>query len=95
MVELLRQAESAVGDGSGADSAAAQRYHRTMARHIVAGAPLASDTVVQMDLLAFKRTDPQVPAGGALLMGISPRSSPRARWRHRGRTATSATAPSW
>jgi sialic acid synthase SpsE len=77
MVELLREAESAVGDGSGADSAAAQGYHRTMARHIVAGAPLAGGTVVQMDLLAFKRTDPQVPAGLA----------PREAGRLIGRTA--------
>ena len=38
MVELLRQAERAAGDGVAAqDSEAAHRYHRMMARHIVAG----------------------------------------------------------
>ena len=37
MVELLRQAERAAGDGPAAESEGAKRYHRVMARSIVAG----------------------------------------------------------
>ena len=63
MVELVREAERAVGDGPAADSRAAHGYHRTMARHIVAGAPIERGAVLQADMLAFKRTDERYPAG--------------------------------
>lgn len=65
MVELLRQAERAVGDGSAADSEAAHRYHRKMARHIVAGALIKRGDVLQADMLAFKRTDERFEPGFA------------------------------
>jgi N,N'-diacetyllegionaminate synthase len=64
MVELLRQAEQAAGDGVAAqDSEAAHRYHRKMARHIVAGALIKRGDVLEADMLAFKRTDERFPAG--------------------------------
>jgi sialic acid synthase SpsE len=65
MVELLRQAERAVGDGSAADSEAAHRYHRKMARHIVAGALIKRGEVLEADMLAFKRTDERFEPGFA------------------------------
>jgi N,N'-diacetyllegionaminate synthase len=65
MVELLRQAERAVGDGSAQDSEAAHRYHRKMARHIVAGALIKRGEVLEASMLAFKRTDERFPAGFA------------------------------
>lgn len=65
MVELLRQAERAVGDGSAQDSEAAHRYHRKMARHIVAGGLIKRGDVLQAEMLAFKRTDERFPAGFA------------------------------
>jgi N,N'-diacetyllegionaminate synthase len=64
MVELLRQAEQAAGDGVAAqDSEAAHRYHRKMARHIVAGALIKRGDVLEADMLAYKRTDERFPAG--------------------------------
>jgi N,N'-diacetyllegionaminate synthase len=65
MVELLRQAERAVGDGAAADSEAAHRYHRKMARHIVAGALIKRGEVLEADMLAFKRTDERFEPGFA------------------------------
>jgi N,N'-diacetyllegionaminate synthase len=65
MVELLRQAERAVGDGPAADSEAAHRYHRQMARHIVAGALIKRGDVLEAGMLAFKRTDERFPPGFA------------------------------
>jgi N,N'-diacetyllegionaminate synthase len=71
MVELLRQAERAVGDGAAADSEAAHRYHRKMARHIVAGALIKRGEVLQAEMLAFKRTDERFDPG------FSPREAHR------------------
>jgi len=57
MVELLRQAERAAGDGPVAESEGAKRYHRMMARSIVAGGLIPRGEVLTAPMLAFKRTD--------------------------------------
>jgi N,N'-diacetyllegionaminate synthase len=63
MVELLRQAEVAQGDGGAQDSEAAHRYHRKMARHIVAGGLIKRGDVLEAGMLAFKRTDERFEPG--------------------------------
>lgn len=63
MVELLRQAERAVGDGPSADSEAARRYHRLMGRSIVAGSLIPRGAVLTSEMLAFKRTDVRFDPG--------------------------------
>jgi len=63
MVELLRQAERATGDGAPAESDGAKRYHRLMARSIVAGGLIPRGEVLRADMLAFKRTDTRFEAG--------------------------------
>lgn len=63
MTELLRQAESARGDGTPADSEAAHRYHRMMARNIVAGTLIPRGEVLTAAQLAFKRTDARQEPG--------------------------------
>src|SRR5688500_2354905 len=65
MVELLRQAERASGDGGAPDGEAAARYHRLMARHIVAGRLIPRGEVLTAEMLAFKRTDVRFEAGFA------------------------------
>jgi sialic acid synthase SpsE len=65
MVELLRQAERAAGDGSPVESEDARRYHRTMGRNIVAGQLIKRGEVLTAEMLAFKRTDVRHPAGFA------------------------------
>jgi N,N'-diacetyllegionaminate synthase len=65
MVELLRQAERAAGDGSPADSEAARKYHRRMARSIVAGSLIPRGEVLSAPMLAFKRTDERTDPGYA------------------------------
>jgi N,N'-diacetyllegionaminate synthase len=62
MVELLRQAERAQGDGPAA-SDGAQRYHRLMARSIVAGKLIPRGEVLTGEMLAFKRTDVRFEPG--------------------------------
>jgi N,N'-diacetyllegionaminate synthase len=57
MVELLRQAERAAGDGSPTESEGARRYHRLMARSIVAGGLIRRGDVLTAEHLAYKRTD--------------------------------------
>jgi N,N'-diacetyllegionaminate synthase len=57
MVELLRQAERAAGDGAAGESEGARRYHRMMARSIVAGGLIPRGEVLTAPMLAFKRTD--------------------------------------
>ena len=57
MVELLRQAERAQGDGPLAASDGSKRYHRLMARSIVAGQLIPRGEVLTGEMLAFKRTD--------------------------------------
>ena len=79
MVELLRQAERAVGDGAAADSEAAHRYHRKMARHIVAGVLIKRGDVLEAGMLAFKRTDERFPPG------FAPREAHRVIGRRAGR----------
>jgi sialic acid synthase SpsE len=71
MVDLLRQAERARGDGAAAVSDGAQRYHRLMARSIVAAALIPRGEVLTPPMLAFKRTDIRFEPG------FSPRDSDR------------------
>jgi N,N'-diacetyllegionaminate synthase len=63
MVELLRQAEHAAGDGAAGESEAAGRYHRMMARSIVAGTLVPRAQVFTAEMLAFKRIDPRLEPG--------------------------------
>ena len=65
MVELLRQAEQAQGDGSPADSDAARRYHRRMARNVVAASLIPRGEVLSAPMLAYKRTDERTEPGYA------------------------------
>src|SRR5687767_5801820 len=71
MVELLRQAERAAGDGPAAESEGAKRYHRVMARSIVAGKLIPRGEVLTLEMLAFKRTDVRFDPG------FPPRSADR------------------
>jgi sialic acid synthase SpsE len=63
MVELLRQAERARGDGAPPESDGARRYHRLMARSIVAGGLIPRGEVLTAEMLAFKRTDVRFEPG--------------------------------
>ena len=63
MVELLRQAERAQGDTAAAASEGAQRYHRLMARSIVAGRLIPRGEAITSEMLAFKRTDVRFEPG--------------------------------
>jgi N,N'-diacetyllegionaminate synthase len=65
MVELLRQAERAAGDAQASQSEGARRYHRTMARSIVAGALIKRGDVFTREMLAYKRTDVRFEPGFA------------------------------
>src|SRR5262249_30611452 len=65
MVELLRQAERAQGDSAAAESEGAQRYHRMMARSVVAGELIPRGAVLNLEMLAFKRTDTRFEPGFA------------------------------
>jgi N,N'-diacetyllegionaminate synthase len=65
MVELLRQAERAKGDGAATLSDGAKRYHRLMARSIVAAALIPRGEVLTAPMLAFKRTDIRFEPGFA------------------------------
>jgi len=71
MVELLRQAERAAGDSPAAESEGARRYHRTMARSIVAGTLIRRGDVLTREMLAYKRTDVRFDPG------FSPRDADR------------------
>jgi N,N'-diacetyllegionaminate synthase len=71
MVELLRQAERAMGDAPGTESEGAQRTRRGLARSIVAGSLIKRGEVLTEPMLAFKRTDArQAP-------GLAPREAHR------------------
>jgi len=63
MVELLRQAERAQADASGGEPEGAQRYHRMMARSIVAGQLVPRGGALTAPMLAFKRIDPRAEPG--------------------------------
>lgn len=65
MVELLRWAEQARGDGARGPSDGAERYHRLMGRSIVAASLIPRGAVLEAGMLAFKRTDTRFPAGFA------------------------------
>jgi N,N'-diacetyllegionaminate synthase len=65
MVELLRQAERARGEGMAKEGEGAKRYHRLMARSIVAGSLIPRGQVLTAEMLAFKRTDVRFEAGFA------------------------------
>ncbi|HWX24296.1 MAG TPA: N-acetylneuraminate synthase family protein [Vicinamibacteria bacterium] len=71
MVELLRQAERARGDGPQGEGEGAKRYHKLMARSIVAGALIPRGEVLTSQMLAFKRTDIRFEPG------FAPRDSDR------------------
>jgi N,N'-diacetyllegionaminate synthase len=58
-VELLRQAERALGEGSAAESEQAERQWRNLTRSIVAASLIGRGEVVTASMLAFKRTDPR------------------------------------
>jgi sialic acid synthase SpsE len=64
MVELLRQAERARGDGTLAGpSDEARRYHRAMGRFVVAKGLIPRGKVLTAEMLAFKRTDVRFDPG--------------------------------
>ena len=63
MVELLRQAERAQGDSAAGRSEGAERYHRLMARSIVAGKLIPRGEVLTAEMLSFKRTDVRFEPG--------------------------------
>ena len=66
MVELLRQAERARGDGTTpSQSEEARRYHRVMARFVVARGLIPRGKVLTAEMLAFKRTDIRFEPGFA------------------------------
>ena len=66
MVELLRQAERARGDGTAPlESEEAKRYHRVMARFVVARGLIPRGKVLTAEMLAFKRTDVRFDPGFA------------------------------
>ncbi len=65
MVELLRQAERARGDAAAAESEGSKRYHRLMARCIVAASLIPRGEVLSAPMLAFKRTDIRFEPGFA------------------------------
>ncbi len=72
MVELLRQAERARGDDQPAGgSEDARRYHRMMARFVVAKGLIPRGKVLTGEMLAFKRTDVRFEPG------FAPRESDR------------------
>jgi N,N'-diacetyllegionaminate synthase len=79
MVELLRQAELAVGDGASTGPEGAERYHRMMARSIVAAALIPRGEVLTADMLAYKRIGAQAEPG------FSPRDKDRVIGRRAGR----------
>jgi N,N'-diacetyllegionaminate synthase len=63
MVELLRQAERAAGDGAGLESKGPRRTRRPLLRSIVAGALIKRGEVLTAPMLAFKRTDARYEPG--------------------------------
>jgi N,N'-diacetyllegionaminate synthase len=63
MVELLRQAERSKGDGAPTQADGPKRYHRMMARFIVAGGLIPRGEVLTAEMLAFKRTDARFDPG--------------------------------
>ncbi len=79
MVELLRQAELAVGDGAAPAHEGAERYHRMMARSIVAAALIPRGQALTAEMLAYKRIGPQAEPG------YSPREKDRVVGRRAGR----------
>ncbi|MCU0241780.1 MAG: N-acetylneuraminate synthase family protein [Vicinamibacteria bacterium] len=65
MVELVRQTERACGDGVSSGGDGAERYHRMMARSIVAAALIPRGQVLTAEMLAAKRLDPRIEPGYA------------------------------
>jgi N,N'-diacetyllegionaminate synthase len=63
MVELLRQAERAKGDGPAAEGEEARRARRNFRRSVVAGGLIPRGEVLTAAMLAFKRTDVRFAAG--------------------------------
>jgi len=71
MVELLRQAERARGDGTPALAEESRRGRRELRRSVVAGGLIPRGEVLTAAMLAFKRTDERFEAG------IAPRDAHR------------------
>ena len=65
MVELLRQAERARGDGAPALAEESRRGRRELRRSVVAGGLIPRGEVLTAAMLAFKRTDERFEAGYA------------------------------
>jgi N,N'-diacetyllegionaminate synthase len=65
MVELLRQSERARGDGAPGAGESARRYHRHVARSIVAGSLISRGQVLTVEHIAYKRTDDRGEPGFA------------------------------
>jgi N,N'-diacetyllegionaminate synthase len=63
MVEVLRQAEQALSGAASSSSEGVHRYHRQMARSIVAAGLIARGDAVTAEHLAFKRVDPSRDPG--------------------------------
>jgi len=63
MVEILRQAERARGDGPPAEGEEARRTRRNFRRSVVAGSLIPRGEVLTAAMLAFKRTDVRFAAG--------------------------------
>jgi sialic acid synthase SpsE len=61
MVELLRQAERAMGEGPPAE--ARERYRRALARSIVASSLIPRGEVLTASMLAFKKADARFAPG--------------------------------
>ncbi len=76
MVEMIRTAELARGESGQPMSAAADSYHRKMARFIVARTLIGRGDVITAEKLDFKRIDPSKEPG------LSPRDLDRIVGRH-------------
>ena len=63
MVELLRLAERARGDGAAEGSAGASQVRRDLARSIVAGGLIPRGEVLTVNMLSFKRADTRFGPG--------------------------------
>ena len=84
MVELLRQAERARGDGPTAEGEETRRSRRNFRRSVVAGGLIPRGEVLTAAMLAFKRTDVRFAARDRS-QGSRPRDRPARGAAHPGR----------
>jgi sialic acid synthase SpsE len=74
MVELIRDAEKAIGSGKLPSGAGAERYHRLMRRAVLSRVPLRRGEPVTRDQLAFLRSETGLaPYEAARVVGRKPR----------------------